>query len=235
MHAPRRPDPPALLIDALGTLLALDPPAPHLVGELRRLDTVVTEAQAARALAAEIAYYREHMGEGRDRGTVAALRCRCAGVLREALPGSPALSRVSVDELVGALVGSLRFRAHADARACLLRARGAGARVVVVSNWDVSLLDVLERTGLASLLDGVAVSAAVGAPKPAAEIFRSALALAAVDGARALHVGDSPSEDVVGARACGIEAVLIERGGARRAAGRSDVRVIAGLDELTWP
>ena len=45
----------AVLLDALGTLVALQPPAPALAAELgRRFEIDVTEAQAQRALVAEI-------------------------------------------------------------------------------------------------------------------------------------------------------------------------------------
>jgi putative hydrolase of the HAD superfamily len=102
-------------------------------------------------------------------------------------------------------------------------------RLVVVSNWDCSLPDVLERIGLAPLLDGVVASAAAGARKPAAAIFERALALARVESARALHVGDSIDDDVEGARGAGIEAVLLRRDGTP---GPPDVTTIASLTEL---
>ena len=49
---------------------------------------------------------------------------------------------------------------------------------MAASNWDVSLHEQLERTGLTPLLDGALSSAEVGAPKPDPEIFTRALALA---------------------------------------------------------
>jgi putative hydrolase of the HAD superfamily len=96
----------------------------------------------------------------------------------------------------------------------LARARAAGARLVVVSNWDVSLHDVLADTGLAPLLDGVVTSAELGIGKPAPAIFRRGLELAGVEAADALHVGDEPEVDVAGARAAGIAALLLVREGA---------------------
>ena len=51
-------------------------------------------------------------------------------------------------------------------------------KLVAASNWDVSLHEQLERTGLTPLLDGALSSAEVGAPKPDPEIFTRALALA---------------------------------------------------------
>ena len=56
----------AVLLDALGTLLTFEPPAPHLRAALSRLGIEVSEETAAAAIRAEIAYYRSHLHEGRD-------------------------------------------------------------------------------------------------------------------------------------------------------------------------
>jgi putative hydrolase of the HAD superfamily len=182
----------ALLIDGLGTGVALAPLAPALRRELAgRFGVEVSEAQADTALGAEIAFYRAHMGLGRDAESLRALRHRCAEVLRAALPASERLAALDTAAITEALLGALRFAAYGDARPALVRARRAGARIVVVSNWDVSLHEVLERAGLAPLVDGVVTSAAVGAAKPAAAIFAHALGLAGAAPERAIHVGDS--------------------------------------------
>jgi len=231
-----RPTRRALLIDGLGTLVSLRPPAPLLRRELAlRYGVDLSEAQAARGLAAEIAFYRAHMGEGRDADSLAALRRRCAETLVDALPHRDRLAAHGIRSLTEALLSALRFEPFADARPALVRARARGARVVVVSNWDVSLLEVLELAGLAPLLDGVVTSAAAGAAKPAPAIFHHALALADVAPADALHVGDSLSEDVHGARACGIRPVLLARAGDGAPPAPPDVATIAGLGELDWP
>ena len=152
------------MIDAMGTLIALQPPAPRLARELdQRFGLEVTAAEAERAIAAEIRYYRSHMNEGRDDRTVAELRRRCAAEMRGALPD---LSNVGEQALTDALIASLEFALFDDAREALQAARQHGLRVVVVSNWDSSLAQVLERVGLADVIDGVVSSAAVGAAKP---------------------------------------------------------------------
>ncbi len=220
----------ALLIDAMGTLIELRTPAPHLRRELRdRLGIDVTLEQAQRALAAEIAYYRRHMREGRDHAGVSALHTRCAAALRAALP--PAAS-ADLAALTEALLASLRFAAHADAAPALRAARGRGECVIVVSNWDASLPTTLARAGLAPLIDAVLTSAQVGVAKPDAAIFERALALAGVTPAAALHVGDSLVQDVAGARAAGISAVWCNRTGLPVPPG---VRAIVSLAELDAP
>ncbi|HEX3831187.1 MAG TPA: HAD-IA family hydrolase [Solirubrobacteraceae bacterium] len=222
-------DRPALLIDGMGTLVSLDAPVPALVKVLqRRFGMAVSEADARHALGAEIAFYRAHMDQGRDAESLADLRARCARVLFGALPLTVSAGD---DARTEAQLEALRFTAYDDARPALMSARGHGARVIVVSNWDVSLLEVLERVGLAPLVDAVVTSAAVGARKPGPAIFAHALALAGTATRQARHVGDSLAEDIAGARAFCIRPLLLRRDGIRE----PGVETIAGLAELTWP
>jgi putative hydrolase of the HAD superfamily len=222
--------PAAILLDCLGTLVALEPPAPRLVEELReRLGVEVSEPQAERAIDAEIAYYRAHFDEGNDVRTLEDLRRRCAEALREALPPSTRVSDADGEILMHALLASLQFTPYPDVRPALERMRSRAQRRVVVSNWDVSLHDVLQRLGLASLLDGIVTSAEARARKPSPAIFERGLALAGVSAADAIHVGDSFGDDIAGARAAGIEPVLICRDGR---SGPHGVRVVASLLEL---
>ena len=200
--------PAAILLDALGTLVALEPPAPLLRAELaRRFGLGVSERQAERAIAAEIAYYRAHLDDGRDQESLEALRRRCAGVLRSELPAAD----LELDPLVDALLASLQFTPFADVRPALVEARTRGQRLVVVSNWDVSLHGVLRALELEPLLDGIVTSAGAGARKPAPAIFEQGLTIAGVEPGEAIHVGDSLDEDVAGARSAGIEPVLVLR------------------------
>ena len=99
----------------------------------------------------------------------------------------------------------------------------------MVSNWDVSLHVVLKRLGVAQLVDAVLTSAEAGVRKPAPGIFHRALELAGVEAVKARHVGDSLQEDVAGARAAGIEPILIRRQGS---AGPPGIQTIASLREL---
>ena len=113
------------------------------------------------------------------------------------------------------MLDSIRFSAYPDAAPVLRDLRSRGLRLVVASNWDCSLPEVLERAGLGELVDGIVSSAMVGAAKPAPALFEAALAVAGCSAANALHVGDSPSKDVEGASQAGIAAVLLDRNGER--------------------
>jgi putative hydrolase of the HAD superfamily len=225
--------PRAILLDALGTLVELEPPAPRLRSELsRRFGVELPLSACEQAIDAEIAFYRAHLDDGRDPESLAALRRRCASALRDALPADARDAASDVDAVTEALLASLRFRPYDDVRPALSDWRARGLRLVVVSNWDVSLHDVLARIGLAPLLDAVVTSAEAGARKPAPAIFERALRLAGVRPREAVHAGDSAEEDVAGARAAEIEPVLVRRADA--GATVPGVRTIRSLAELVW-
>jgi putative hydrolase of the HAD superfamily len=216
----------AILLDALGTLMHFDPPAPLLRAALReRAGVEVSHAAAEAAMRAEIAYYRAHLHEGRDAASLAGLRRRSAEAMRPAL-------EIDADAaaLTDALLAALRFRAYPDVAPALRDLRARGLRLVVVSNWDVSLHERLEETGLAPLVDGAVASAELGHAKPDPAIFAHALRLAGAPAGSALHAGDSLDADVAGALAAGLRAVLVARDGAGGAP--AGVPAIASLAEL---
>jgi putative hydrolase of the HAD superfamily len=200
----------AVLFDALGTLVELEPPWPALRRTLaERHGVAVGEAEAKQAVLAEMSYYRAHHMEGSSPEALAELRRRCAAVLLEHLPQA---SSLDPDDLTEALLASLRFSPYPDAAPALADLRSAGVRLAVVSNWDCSLRSVLADLGLAGALDAVVVSAEAGAAKPDRRIFETALARVRVRPQNALFVGDSLETDVAGARAAGIRALLLDRG-----------------------
>jgi putative hydrolase of the HAD superfamily len=201
-------------LDALGTLVELLPPAPLLVAELRVRGVAVSECEAAAGLAAEIAYYRAHLHTAPDASSLALLRTRCAAVLRDALTRAGAeLGGLPADDLRPALLASLRFRPYPEVPDALRVLRRAGHRLVVVSNWDVSLHEMLRATGLDVLVDGAVSSAEAGVAKPDPRIFARALELVAGRADGGLHAGDSIEHDVAGARAAGLRPVLVARSG----------------------
>ena len=223
-----------ITLDAMGTLVALKDPVPRLVAGLRDRGAVVSEAAAGTALAREVAFYRAGHDTAADAASLARLRAQCAGVLRAALEAAGAdVGALSPAAMLAALLGALRFAPYPDVPGALAELRAAGHRLVVVSDWDVSLHEMLRTTGLAGLVDGAISSAEAGARKPAPEIFRRALALALDGDAQgpALHAGDSLELDVAGALAAGLRAVLIARGGVPDGVP-DDVAVLASLDGL---
>lgn len=191
----------AVLLDVLGTLLELEPP---WVSLRDRVPAGISDERLIAALRTEMEYYRKHAHEGRDEASLADLRERCARLVSRELD-----IELTVEELLDAI----RFDPYPDTVPALGELRARGLRVLVVSNWDVSLPRVLARCGIAGLIDATVTSAEVGARKPDPAIFLAALELAGSSADEALHVGDTAEEDVTGARAAGIRALLIDRGG----------------------
>lgn len=218
----------AVLLDALGTLVELEPPWPALVAQLAARGVDVGEAQARAALLEEMRHYRQRCHIAGDREALARLRAECTEVLRAALPAGAHV--LPADALEDALLASLSFKPYPEVPGVLERLRARGLRLVVVSNWDVSLHDVLASTGLDALVDGVVTSAEARSSKPDPAIFATGLALAGARPDEALHVGDSVDADVAGARAAGVAPVLIARGAA--ADVPPGVPVIESLDRL---
>ena len=183
MSSPTSTSTRAVLLDALGTLVELEPPWVHLAEALG----VQQDERLVGAAQAEMDYYASHSHEGRDPDSLAELRARCAAVLSRALG-----REVSVETMMSAI----RFRAFPDAAPALAQLRRLGLKLVCVSNWDVSLPEVLERCGLGGALDGVVTSAEAGARKPDPAIFAPALELAGCAAGRGAlrgrHAGRRP-------------------------------------------
>jgi HAD superfamily hydrolase (TIGR01549 family) len=101
-------------------------------------------------------------------------------------------------------------QADPDAPAALRRVKAAGLGVGVISNSNGRARAILEAAGLGADLDFVIDSGIVGVEKPDPRIFALALAEAGAAPKEAVYVGDLYSVDVLGARAAGLDAVLID-------------------------
>jgi HAD superfamily hydrolase (TIGR01509 family) len=217
-----------VLLDALGTLVELQPPAPRLRGLLAERGFHVDEERAAAGFQAEIGYYLGHHLEGSSRERLEDLRDRCATAMMEALD-LPGLDHPTAREL---MLDALEFTPFPDASPALATLRERGHVLVVVSNWDCSLQDWLGPAGLLAHVHGVVTSAEAGVAKPGRAIFERALELAGAGPAEAVHVGDSLDNDVAGARALGIRPVLVVRDGGSPPEGVEAIRSLADLPAL---
>jgi putative hydrolase of the HAD superfamily len=104
---------------------------------------------------------------------------------------------------------SENFELFEDALPVLDELRGAGLGIGLVSNGIRDLTEFVAHHRLD--VDAIVDSRTHGRVKPHPTIFRAALDLLAVDPADAVMVGDSLEEDVEGARALGLRAILIDR------------------------
>ena len=113
----------------------------------------------------------------------------------------------------GAALGALGALRALRGRACRRSAtcgRG-GCRIGLLSNSSRNLAEFVEHHGLVA--DAVLTSHAHGKTKPHESIFRAVLELLEVEPAQAVMVGDTLHDDIEGALAVGMQAVLLDREG----------------------
>ena len=97
-----------------------------------------------------------------------------------------------------------------DVTPTLDRLRAAGLQLVVVSNANGRLRHLFDRIGLTDRVDVLFDSFEEGVEKPDPRLFEIALARSGAARETTVHVGDLYYVDVVGARAAGLQAVLID-------------------------
>ena len=88
--------------------------------------------------------------------------------------------------------------------------RSAGYRLGLVTNRTYPIDDYLKTTGLAEYFQSVVVAGQVGAWKPDPAIFQPALKALGSLPSQTLYVGDNFYADIQGARAAGIQPVLLD-------------------------
>jgi HAD superfamily hydrolase (TIGR01549 family) len=159
---------------------------------------------------------------------IAFYRQMWALMLREAgLPSEDALV-ARVYEEMGRRRGE--WLASEDAASTLAELRRRGLAVGVISNTPVDATELCDRIGICGAVDFIVSSCLVGCEKPCAAIFEAALALADVAPAEAVHVGDQPRSDALGARNVGMHALLLDPHGLL--AHECDYERVASLTEV---
>jgi putative hydrolase of the HAD superfamily len=203
----------AVFFDAGNTLVRMNYPA--IAGELARHGVRVSPEDVQRAeWRARVRLDTEHLAPGEasteahdtagryQRYVLAAL-----GVTDEAIVAAMVDWRRGYNPPLG-----LWTVAEPKAAEALAAVRDAGLGAAVISNSNGTVEGILQGLGLAGRLDFVLDSSRVGVEKPDPRIFRLALARAGVTAAEAVYVGDLYSVDVLGARAAGMDAVLLDPG-----------------------
>jgi len=121
-------------------------------------------------------------------------------------------------EIVNAWEHSTNFELYEDAPPVLRELRRRGLKIGLVSNTSRDLGRFVDTFSLD--VDAMVASGAHGKVKPDPSIFLAVLEQLDVEPGEAVMVGDSPGDDVEGARSIGMRAFLLDREG--RYAGRPD-------------
>jgi putative hydrolase of the HAD superfamily len=212
---PRLPTPKLVLFDVDYTILEpgeiFGPEGYHAVGERYDLALDISRwHDAERAAYATVKRRREELGVAHDDGAYRAI----ADAVIEALGGGPP---DAVAACAGAIVTEWvrveNFGLYDDVAPCFERLRGAGLRLGLVSNTSRDLDEIVAAFALVEHVEVVVASVEIGLAKPSPAIFGAALERAGVAAPDAVMVGDSVEDDVKGALACGMGAVLLDRSG----------------------
>ncbi|KAA0101841.1 HAD family hydrolase [Mycolicibacterium sp. P1-18] len=113
------------------------------------------------------------------------------------------------ERLYDKVVDPASWTPYPDTAAVLTGLHRQGVRTAVVSNIAFDIRPAFVRLGVAADVDEFVLSYEVGAVKPTAEIFHTALTRLGVDAADALMVGDSEEADG-GALAVGCRFALVD-------------------------
>jgi HAD superfamily hydrolase (TIGR01549 family) len=128
-------------------------------------------------------------------------------------------------EMESAWAHAHHFELYDDALPTLAEVRRRGLRIGLLSNSARDLDEFVAHHCLD--VDAVLTSRTHGKTKPHAGIFGRMLELLEVDAADALMVGDTVEDDVEGALAAGMQAVLVDREG--RYPGRESLDDLRGV------
>jgi REG-2-like HAD superfamily hydrolase len=217
----------AVLFDVGNTLLWLD--HPFLIDVLREHGVETTEDELISAQYGARLLLDELVRSGSGGDDASRGRIFFAEIFRQVgVPG----------ERFAPLARRL-FARHAERNLwCAVRERTAetleelrrrGYRLGVISNADGRVEALLEETGLLPHFEFVIDSATVGVEKPDPRIFRLGLERMGAEPHEAVYVGDIYEIDIVGARAAGMRAILVDP---LSRLGHLDCDRIAALHEL---
>jgi HAD superfamily hydrolase (TIGR01662 family) len=129
------------------------------------------------------------------------------------------------------------FELYDEVPGVLRELAAAGVRIGLISNTHRSLASFESHFELTGLIAAAVASSEHGYMKPHPSIFEAALRLMNVEAGEALMVGDSVRQDVEGALAVGMRAVLVHRAEEPHARASElaaiGVPIIRSLEELS--
>ena len=203
----------AVCFDAGATLLHPDPPVEEVYGRVFREDGARFSPEALRE-SLHAAWARVQSQPVEDRyggvsGEEGFWRAFLSGVRREVDGGE--VSDAAFARLASHFRDPGSWAVFGDVLPVLEDLSARGLALAVISNWDSHLPHLLDSLRLAPFFRVVSVSAIEATGKPSPEIFRRTCLRLGVSPAEALHIGDSPVDDVAGAEAAGLSALLLDR------------------------
>jgi FMN phosphatase YigB (HAD superfamily) len=116
--------------------------------------------------------------------------------------------KIGLDVFFQDFMNTFRLRPHVKP---LLTKASANGKVGLISNFTYApaIHLSLRKLGINRFFNVVVISDSIGWRKPHRKIFDQALQMMQITADQAIYVGDSPTEDIQGAKAAGLKAVFV--------------------------
>jgi putative hydrolase of the HAD superfamily len=205
-------DVPAVVFDAVGTLLFADPP----VAEVYHLAGWQHGSQLSREAVGQrlrIAFAASEAGDGlvRDATSEGQERERWRAVVAAVFHDVPDASGPLFDSLWRHFAAAENWQLYPDAAAVIDELASRGLRLVIASNFDRRLHAIQQHLPALARCERCFVSSEVGFPKPDRRFFKEIEQALGLPPEQLLLVGDDWTNDILGARAAGWQAIWLQR------------------------
>jgi len=124
--------------------------------------------------------------------------------------------RKAAEELYDHFASPKAYAVLDDGKEAMKKAKDLGLQVGVITNFDVRIHSILKDLRISELCDFVVTSEEAESSKPEENIFNFAQSksyLVELKPSEVLHIGDDYSKDYLGAKAAGLQAILVDRWG----------------------
>lgn len=204
--------PRAVFFDAVGTVLFPSPSAPTVYVEVARRHGLVLAQDAVRHRL--WMQFRNEERHDRERGWITSEdreETRWRAIVSAAIDGA---TEELFRELYQHFAQPHAWSVPAGAAECIARLHSQGVKQGLASNYDLRLANVVEGTpALHPLRDRLVISSLVGWRKPAPQFFDAVVTAAGCNPADILFVGDDVENDFEGAKAAGMQPLLLDEQG----------------------
>ncbi len=223
------PLPSVVFFDAVGTLIHPEPPAPAVYAAAgRRFGSRLDEATIAARFRAALRRQEEIDRAGNLRTDEARELARWRAIVREVLDDISD-TETCFQELYAHFAQPDAWRCLPESAAVLAALAGRGHELGIASNFDRRLRGLVKNLSPLRPVRYLVISSEIGWRKPAPEFFAAMCRQADSPPEHVLYVGDDLLNDYQGARAAGVQAVLMAADGS--AATPVEAR-ITSLQEL---
>jgi putative hydrolase of the HAD superfamily len=211
MHSPITAAIRAIIFDAVGTLLHADPPVAdvyHFAGWQH--GSQLDKGEVGRRMRA--AFAASEAGEGlvREPTSETKERERWRRIVSSVFDDVPDIASL-FRTLWAHFAEPVHWRLYGDAAFTLSELAEQGCRLAIASNFDRRLRAVVQTDPILRRCERCFLSSEIGFPKPDGRFFAAAAAQLGLAPDEILLVGDDWTNDILGARAAGWQAIWLNR------------------------